>query len=135
LISRDEVDLLLVSPERFNNPAFRSGVLPQVAERSGPLVIDEAHCISDWGHDFRPDYRRLVGVLELLPEGVPVLCTTATANDRVIEDIQAQLGAELVTQRGLLAGRASRSRCSRGARSPSGWRGSPRSCPRSRAPA
>ena len=66
-------------------------------------MIDEAHCISDWGHDFRPDYRRLVRVLELLPDGVPVLCTTATANDRVIEDIQAQLGAELVTQRGPLA--------------------------------
>jgi ATP-dependent DNA helicase RecQ len=66
-------------------------------------VIDEAHCISDWGHDFRPDYWRLVRVLELLPQGVPVLCTTATANDRVIEDIQAQLGAELVTQRGPLA--------------------------------
>jgi hypothetical protein len=89
--------------KRFNNPAFRSDVLPQVAARSGLLVIDEAHCISDWGHDFRPDYRRLVRVLELLPQGVPVLCTTATANDRVIEDIQAQLGAELVTQRGPLA--------------------------------
>ena len=102
-IERDEVDLLLVSPERFNNPAFRADVLPTVAARSGLLVIDEAHCISDWGHDFRPDYRRLVRVLELLPDGVPVLCTTATANDRVIEDIQAQLGAELVTQRGPLA--------------------------------
>jgi ATP-dependent DNA helicase RecQ len=102
-IERDEVDLLLVSPERFNNPAFRADVLPQVDARSGLLVIDEAHCISDWGHDFRPDYRRLVRVLELLPQGVPVLCTTATANDRVIEDISAQLGAELVTQRGPLA--------------------------------
>jgi len=78
---RDEVDLLLVSPEQFNNPAFRSDVLPRVAARSGLLVIDEAHCISDWGHDFRPDYRWLVRVLELLPQGVPVLCTTATAND------------------------------------------------------
>ena len=74
-----------------------------MAARSGLLVIDEAHCISDWGHDFRPDYRRLVRVLELLPRGVPVLCTTATANDRVIEDIHAQLGAELVTHRGPLA--------------------------------
>jgi ATP-dependent DNA helicase RecQ len=100
-ISRDEVDLLLVSPERFNNPAFRSDVLPQVAARSGLLVIDEAYCISDWGHDFRPD--RLVRVLELLPSGVLVLCTAATANDRVIEDISAQLGAELVQQRGPLA--------------------------------
>jgi len=102
-IDRDEVDLLLISPERFNNPAFRDGILPTVAARSGLLVIDEAHCISDWGHDFRPDYRRLVRVLELLPRGVPVLCTTATANDRVIEDIHAQLGAELVTHRGPLA--------------------------------
>ena len=102
-IERDEVDLLLVSPERFNNPGFRADVLPTVASRSGLLVIDEAHCISDWGHDFRPDYRRLVRVLELLPDGVPVLCTTATANDRVIEDIQAQLGAELTTLRGPLA--------------------------------
>ena len=66
-------------------------------------MIDEAHCISDWGHDFRPDYRRLVRVLELLPTGAPVLCTTATANDRVISDVQAQLGAELTTLRGPLA--------------------------------
>jgi ATP-dependent DNA helicase RecQ len=102
-IERDEIDLLLISPERFNNPAFRTDVLPTVAERSGLLVIDEAHCISDWGHDFRPDYRRLVRVLELLPRGVPVLCTTATANDRVIEDVQTQLGAELTTLRGPLA--------------------------------
>ncbi|MGH2680024.1 MAG: RecQ family ATP-dependent DNA helicase [Actinomycetota bacterium] len=102
-IGRDEVDLLLVSPERFNNPGFRAQVLPTVARSSGLLVIDEAHCISDWGHDFRPDYRRLVRVLELLPTGAPVLCTTATANDRVIEDVQAQLGAELTTLRGSLA--------------------------------
>jgi ATP-dependent DNA helicase RecQ len=102
-VDRDDVDLLLISPERFNNPAFRDGILPTVAARSGLLVIDEAHCISDWGHDFRPDYRRLVRVLELLPRGVPVLCTTATANDRVIEDIRSQLGAELATLRGPLA--------------------------------
>ena len=69
--TRDEVDVLLVCPERFANPAFRSDVLPLVAERVGLLVIDEVHCISDWGHDFRPDYRRLARVLDLLPAGVP----------------------------------------------------------------
>ena len=77
-------------PEQFNNPAFRADVLPTVAARSGLHVIDEAHCISDWRHDFRPDCRRRVRVLELLPRGVPVLCTTATANDRVVEDTQAR---------------------------------------------
>jgi ATP-dependent DNA helicase RecQ len=58
-------------------------------------VVDEAHCISDWGHDFRPDYRRLTRVLEIMPPSVPILCTTATANDRVIADINQQLGADL----------------------------------------
>jgi ATP-dependent DNA helicase RecQ len=101
-LERDEVDLLLVSPERFANRAFRDDVLPLLARRSGLLVIDEAHCISDWGHDFRPDYRQLVRVLELLPRGVPVLCTTATANDRVIADITEQLGEDLLVMRGSL---------------------------------
>ena len=72
---------------------FRADVLPEVGRRSGLLVIDEAHCISDWGHDFRPDYRRLVRVLDLLPAGVPVLCCTATANDRVVADVVTQLGS------------------------------------------
>jgi ATP-dependent DNA helicase RecQ len=102
-IERDEVRPAPRFAKQFNSPAFRADVLPTVAARSGLLVIDEALCISDWGHDFRPDYRRLVRVLELLPQDVPVLCPTATANDRVIEDIQARLGAELVTQRGPLA--------------------------------
>ncbi|MEO8425223.1 MAG: helicase-related protein, partial [Actinomycetota bacterium] len=101
-LQRDEVDLLLVSPERFNNERFRTEMLPTLAKGAGLLVIDEAHCISDWGHDFRPDYRRIVRVLELLPRGVPVLCTTATANDRVVEDVVAQLGAELEVIRGTL---------------------------------
>src|SRR4051794_19290359 len=98
----DEIDLLLVSPERFANERFSEEMLPLVSGRVGLLVIDEAHCISDWGHDFRPDYRRLVRVIELLPRGVPVLCTTATANDRVIADVSEQLGEELVTLRGAL---------------------------------
>ncbi|MFL5736812.1 MAG: RecQ family ATP-dependent DNA helicase [Actinomycetota bacterium] len=98
----DEIDLLLVSPERFANERFTDEMLPLVSDRVGLLVIDEAHCISDWGHDFRPDYRRLVRVIDLLPQGVPVLCTTATANDRVIADVSEQLGEELVTLRGSL---------------------------------
>ncbi len=98
-----EVDVLLISPERLANPSFRSEVLPGIGRRSGLLVIDEAHCISDWGHDFRPDYRRLVRVLDLLPPGVPVLCCTATANDRVVDDVTAQLGSSLAPVRGRLA--------------------------------
>ncbi len=97
------VDLLLISPERLANPKFRSEILPEVGRRSGLLVIDEAHCISDWGHDFRPDYRRLVRVLDLLPAGVPVLCCTATANNRVVEDVTSQLGSGLAPVRGPLA--------------------------------
>ena len=101
-LEADQLDLLLISPERFANEDFRRDVLPLMTKRSGLLVIDEAHCISDWGHDFRPDYRQLVRVIDLLPEGVPVLCTTATANDRVIADIAEQLGADLLTLRGPL---------------------------------
>jgi ATP-dependent DNA helicase RecQ len=96
------VDILLISPERLANPKFRAELLPLVGRRSGLFVIDEAHCISDWGHDFRPDYRRLVRVLDLLPAGVPVLCCTATANDRVVADVTAQLGSDLVAVRGQL---------------------------------
>ena len=101
-LASDSIDLLLISPERLANPEFRSNILPEIG-RSGLLVIDEAHCISDWGHDFRPDYRRLVRILELLPAGVPVLCCTATANDRVVDDVVSQLGSELVQVRGTLA--------------------------------
>src|SRR3954462_12548641 len=92
LLAADAVDLLLISPERLNNPAFRETMLPLFAERVGLLVVDEAHCISDWGHDFRPDYRRIADVLVALPEGVAVLGTTATANDRVVADVAEQLG-------------------------------------------
>ncbi|MBS7546655.1 RecQ family ATP-dependent DNA helicase [Dietzia massiliensis] len=87
-----EVDVLLVSPERLNNPDFRDTVLPALAADAGLVVVDEAHCVSDWGHDFRPDYRRIRTLLTDLPEGVPVLATTATANDRVVRDVAQQLG-------------------------------------------
>ena len=91
-IAAGEVDVLLVSPERLNNPDFRDQVLPKLASATGLLVVDEAHCISDWGHDFRPDYRRLRTMLGDLPPGVPVLATTATANARVTADVAEQLG-------------------------------------------
>jgi ATP-dependent DNA helicase RecQ len=91
-IHNDELDLLLISPERLNNRDFRRNELVALAETTGLLVIDEVHCISDWGHDFRPDYRRLGEVLSLLPGGIPILGTTATANDRVVTDVEEQLG-------------------------------------------
>ncbi|MRG59378.1 DEAD/DEAH box helicase [Agromyces sp. CFH 90414] len=91
-LDADEVDVLLVSPERLNNPAFREQQLPALVRRLGLLVVDEAHCISDWGHDFRPDYRRLRDLIAALPAGVPVLATTATANSRVVADVAEQLG-------------------------------------------
>src|SRR5882672_11117575 len=91
-VARGEVDVLLLSPERLNNPEFRDNVMPQLAATCGLLVVDEAHCISDWGHDFRPDFRRLRTLLPELPAGIPVLATTATANDRVVRDVADQLG-------------------------------------------
>ena len=92
-VAAGQVDVLLVSPERLNNPGFRDQVLPKLIASAGLLVVDEAHCISDWGHDFRPDYRRLRTLLTGLPPGVPVLATTATANTRVSRDVAEQLGA------------------------------------------
>lgn len=92
-IDADKVDVLLVSPERLNNPDFRDLVLPGLASSAGLIVIDEAHCISDWGHDFRPDYRRLRTVISGLRPDVPVLATTATANSRVTRDVAEQLGS------------------------------------------
>ena len=104
-LANDEVDVLLVSPERLNNPSFRETQLPDLIRRVGMLVVDEAHCISDWGHDFRPDYRRLRDLIAQMPDGVPVLATTATANSRVVQDVAEQLGTagEVVTVRGPLA--------------------------------
>ncbi|MBC2932209.1 RecQ family ATP-dependent DNA helicase [Nocardioides sp. zg-1228] len=109
-IRAGEVDVLLVSPERLNNPGFRDEVLPRLAATCGLLVVDEAHCISDWGHDFRPDYRRLRTLLAELPTGIPVLATTATANARVTDDVAEQLGvhadgaadSQVLVQRGTL---------------------------------
>jgi ATP-dependent DNA helicase RecQ len=91
-VAAGAVDVLLISPERLNNPDFRDAVLPKLAATTGLLVVDEAHCVSDWGHDFRPDYRRLKTLLAELPEGTPVLATTATANARVTTDVAEQLG-------------------------------------------
>ena len=91
-VERGETDVLLVSPERLKSVDFRDQVLPKLAATTGLLVVDEAHCISDWGHDFRPDYRRLRTMLAELPPGVPVLATTATANARVTADVAEQLG-------------------------------------------
>jgi ATP-dependent DNA helicase RecQ len=101
-IAAGEVDVLLVSPERLNNPGFRDEVLPRLAATCGLLVVDEAHCISDWGHDFRPDYRRIRTLLDDLPDGIPVLATTATANARVTTDVAEQLGTETLVLRGSL---------------------------------
>ena len=91
-VAAGEVDVLLVSPERLNNPDFRDTVLPSLAADAGLVVVDEAHCVSDWGHDFRPDYRRIRTLIAELGTDTPVLATTATANDRVVEDVAAQLG-------------------------------------------
>jgi ATP-dependent DNA helicase RecQ len=111
-LADDAVDVLLVSPERLNNPRFRAELLPRLAAAAGLVVVDEAHCISDWGHDFRPDYRRIRDLLADLPAGTAVLATTATANARVVADVAEQLASpgtgsatarDVVTHRGPLA--------------------------------
>lgn len=102
-IAADAVDLLLISPERLANNQFINRTLSLINKGIGMLVIDEAHCVSDWGHDFRPDYQRIKRIVSFLPTGVPLLATTATATDRVIEDVREQLGADMVIYRGSLA--------------------------------
>lgn len=91
-VTSNQADCLLISPEKMANEEFVEQVLQPVLHNVGLMVVDEAHCISDWGHDFRPDYRRLLNILRQMPPNMPVLGTTATANDRVIEDVVNQLG-------------------------------------------
>lgn len=97
----DHIDAILISPERLSNERFVEEVLTPVADRVGLFVVDEVHCISDWGHDFRPDYQRLLNVLRQMPLNTPVLGTTATANNRVVADVTALLG-DIEIQRGPL---------------------------------
>ncbi len=99
-VSRNEVDILLISPERLANERFRGEVLAKIADRIALLVIDEAHCISDWGHDFRPHYRLTERIIRILPPNLRLLATTATANDRVIDDLTEVLGPNLEISRG-----------------------------------
>lgn len=101
-IKQDKVDALIISPERLANPEFRQMLQEGMANKIVLFVVDEAHCISDWGHDFRPDYRRIIDVIKLLPSNIPLLATTATANNRVIKDIREQLGDKLLVSRGSL---------------------------------
>ena len=102
-LSDGSVDVLLISPERLGNQEFASEILPSIQRGIGLFVVDEAHCISDWGHDFRPDYRRLRRIIAGLPPRTPLLATTATANDRVVLDVVEQLGGDVRTVRGPLA--------------------------------
>lgn len=103
LVLSNQVDLLIVSPERLADDSFQTDVLEKIADAIGLLVVDEAHCISDWGHAFRPDYKKISRLLARLPTNVPVLATTATANGRVIEDVKSQLGGMVDVSRGNLA--------------------------------
>jgi len=109
----DACDVLMVSPERLGTERFLSATLPGIKKGIGMFVIDEAHCISDWGHDFRPDYRRVVNIIKAVPPTIPILATTATANDRVVADIAEQLGENLLTLRGPLARPSLRIQCIR----------------------
>ena len=102
-LDRDEVDILLIAPERFANERFRDQVLAGIAGRISLLVIDECHCISDWGHDFRPDYQLIERAARALPANMRLLATTATANNRVMADLHELLGRDLRVQRGPLA--------------------------------
>lgn len=99
-LARNEIDILLIAPERLANQEFREDVYAPYLGQPGMWVVDEAHCISDWGHDFRPDYRRIESLVHGLPSNVPLLATTATANDRVVDDLEQILGPDLRIMRG-----------------------------------
>lgn len=101
-LNQGKIDALIISPERLSNPEFKKLLIDRLAAQIALFVVDEAHCISDWGHDFRPDYRRIVDIINILPSNIPVLATTATANNRVVNDIKKQLGNKLLISRGSL---------------------------------
>ena len=101
-LSQGNIDALIISPERLSNPEFKKLLIDRLAAQISLFVVDEAHCISDWGHDFRPDYRRIVDIINRLPSNISVLATTATANDRVVNDIKKQIGDKLLISRGSL---------------------------------
>lgn len=101
-IHAKRVDAIIIAPEQLGSTYFGESILPQISSTVGLFVVDEAHCISQWGHDFRPDYGRIVRALQFMPSNMPVLATTATANDRVVADIKNQLGERLRIIRGSL---------------------------------
>lgn len=101
-INKSNVDALIISPERLADDYFQNILITNLNVNIGLFVVDEAHCISDWGHDFRPDYRRIINIVKFLPSNIPVLATTATANNRVVNDIKAQLGNDIIISRGSL---------------------------------
>jgi ATP-dependent DNA helicase RecQ len=102
-IHLDAVDILIISPERLSNDEFINKVLTLISNRISLLIVDEAHCISDWGHDFRPDYRRIRSIINGLPQNFRLLATTATANERVQNDLEGILGPNLRIIKGELA--------------------------------
>lgn len=102
MLKNGDCDIILISPERLANKEFMDKIIPSIKGGPNMIVVDEAHCISDWGHDFRPNYSRIVNVIKTLPPNVPVIATTATANNRVIEDIKNQIGKNLTLIKGTL---------------------------------